>query len=77
MSITTLFRYRSPREHVPTNAGQKMPAVLPIRSAEIPLLAVFFRRRPRKRTSVINTGHLNDHMLKDIGLDRSDLTKPW
>ena len=76
MSISTLFRYRSTREHVSENTGQNMHATLTRRSAEMALLAGFFRRRHGKRISLINTGHLNDHMRKDIGLDRSDLTRP-
>jgi len=76
MSISTLFRYRSEREHVTTNAGQQMPATLSRRSAEMALFAGFFRRRHGKSASFIDTGHLNDHVLKDIGLDRTDFTIP-
>ena len=76
MSISTLFRYRSEKEHVSTNAGLQKPAILSRRSAEMALLAGFFRRRHGKSASVIDTGHLNDHVLKDIGLDRTDFTIP-
>ncbi|MGB5216275.1 MAG: DUF1127 domain-containing protein [Anderseniella sp.] len=53
-----------------------MTVVMSGKSAQPPLLPGRFRRRGVARTSYLNTGYLNDHVLKDIGLERSDLTKP-
>ncbi len=76
MSISTLYRYRPASTHVPVDIRQTMHAVFSPKSAEIALFAGFFRRRHGKGASLIDTCHMNDHVLKDIGLDRFDVTKP-
>lgn len=76
MSISTLFRTRTRNEPVCVTNGQKMRAVLSAKSAEMALLAGRFRRKKNARASCLDTGYLNDHVLKDIGLERSDLAKP-
>jgi uncharacterized protein YjiS (DUF1127 family) len=53
-----------------------MTVAMSSKSAQTALLPGRFRRKGKARTSYLNTGYLNDHVLKDIGLDRSDLTKP-
>lgn len=60
--------------------------IIPTRSQDKPVSETFFqkmrwltiriRRGENSGTSFLDTGHLDDHVLKDIGLDRSDLTKP-
>ena len=76
MSISTLFRNRTRNEPVSVTTGQKVCAVLSSKSAEMALLAGRLRRKSSAGASYLDTGHLNDHVLKDIGLERSDLTKP-
>ena len=59
--------------------------IIPTRSQSEPALASFLkrvrqltngiRRGQNSGASYLDTGHLDDHVLKDIGLDRSDLTK--
>ncbi|MEO9875715.1 MAG: hypothetical protein ABJM26_13840 [Anderseniella sp.] len=46
------------------------------KQAQPTLLPGRFRRNGDTRASYLNTGYLNNHVLKDIGLERSDLTKP-
>lgn len=76
MSISTLFRNHTRNEPVSVTRGQKVRAVLSSKSAEMALLAGRLRRKSTARASYLDTGYLNDHVLKDIGLERSDLTKP-
>jgi uncharacterized protein YjiS (DUF1127 family) len=76
MSISTLFQDRIRSEPESVTRGPKTHTVLSGKSAEVTLLAGRFKRKDKARTSYLDTGHLNDHVLKDIGLERSDLTKP-
>lgn len=76
MSISTPFQSRTRNEPVSVTRGQKVRAVLSGKSSEMALLAGRFRRKNYASTNYLDTGHLNDHVLKDIGLERSDLTKP-
>jgi len=60
------------------------PTILPTRSQNEPdtetllqkmrHLTDGIRRAQNSGTSCLDTGHLDDHVLKDIGLERSDLT---
>lgn len=76
MSIPTLLQILTMKEPVAVPRGQKMTAAKSSKSAQPALLPGRFRRKGEARTSYLNTGYLNDHVLKDIGLERSDLTKP-
>lgn len=76
MSIPTLLRILTRRDPVVASHGQEMRAGVSSKSAQQPLLPGRFRRKGDARTSYLNTGYLNNHVLKDIGLERSDLTKP-
>jgi hypothetical protein len=76
MSIPTLLRILTRKKPVAAPRSQKMTVVMSGKSAQLPLLPGRLRRRGVARTSYLNTGYLNDHVLKDIGLERSDLTKP-
>ncbi|WP_108883079.1 DUF1127 domain-containing protein [Anderseniella sp. Alg231-50] len=76
MSMATLFRNRSRNESVSVTHGQKVFAILSGKGAEMALLADRFRRKANAGTGYLDTSHLNDHVLRDIGLERSDLTKP-
>ena len=81
MSIPTLLRILTRRDPVAVTCGQKMSVAKSSKSAGPALLPGRFRRKGEARTSYLNTGYLNtgylnDHLLKDIGLERSDLTKP-
>ena len=76
MSIPTLLRILTRKEPVAVPRGQKMTVAMSSKSAQPALLPGRFRRKGEARTSYLNTGYLNDHVLKDIGLERSDLTKP-
>jgi len=59
--------------------------ILPTRSQNEPETETFLqkirhltdgiRRGQNSGTSCLDTGHLDDHVLKDIGLDHSDLTR--
>ena len=76
MSIPTLLRTLTRKEPVAVPRSQKARAGMSGRSAEPALLPGRFRRKTEVGTSYLNTGYLNHHVLKDIGLERSDLTKP-
>jgi uncharacterized protein YjiS (DUF1127 family) len=76
MSIPTLLRILTRKQAVAVTCGQKMSVAKSSKSAGPALLPGRFRRKGEARTSYLNTGYLNDHVLKDIGLERSDLTKP-
>lgn len=76
MSIPSLFQARIQSK---TDAETPSPEASANRSggiAGLALLARHFRRRHKTRASYLNTGHLNDHVRRDIGLKRSDFTKP-
>lgn len=64
MSNSTIIPTRSQNEPVSTTFLQKMRH-----------LTDGIRRGQNSSASYLDTGHLDDHVLKDIGLDRSDLTK--
>lgn len=76
MSMATLFRNRTRSDIVTLTHGWKVFAILSGKSAEMAQLAGRFRRKENAGANYLDTGHLNDHLLKDIGLERSDLTKP-
>lgn len=64
MSNLTIFSTRWRNKPVQASIMQKMRH-----------LTKRMRREQSSNVSYIDTGHLDDHVLKDIGLDRSDLTK--
>lgn len=64
MSNLTIFSTRWRNKPVQASIMQKMRH-----------LTKKMRRGQSSNVSYIDTGHLDDHVLKDIGLDRSDLTK--
>ncbi len=64
MSNSTIF---STRLH-----GKFVSAVVLLKMQH---LTKIIRRRQNSSIDYLDTGHLDDHVLKDIGLDRSDLTK--
>ncbi|MEO1159588.1 MAG: hypothetical protein AAFW74_03900 [Pseudomonadota bacterium] len=76
MSMATLFRNRTRKEPAFVTHGQKVREVLSNTSAEMALLAGRIRRKGNPGASYLDTGQLNDHVRRDIGLERSDLTKP-
>lgn len=76
MSISTLLRCLTRRDRVAALHVQKARADMASKSARPALLPGRFRRKGDTRTSYLNTGYLSNHVLKDIGLERTDLTKP-
>lgn len=76
MSISTLFRSRTRNEPVSVTQDQKMPTGLSAKNAEMGQSAGRLQRKYKASASYLDTGRLNDHVLKDIGLERTDLTKP-
>ncbi len=76
MSIPSLFQSRTQRKTDAVTTSPDAPGNRSGRIAGLALLARHFRRRHKTRASYLNTGHLNDHVRKDIGLKRSDFTKP-
>ena len=76
MSIPTLLRILTRREPVAVPHDQQVRVGMVSKSAKPALLPGRFRRKGDVRNSYLNTGYLNNHVLKDIGLERSDLTKP-
>lgn len=76
MSIPSLFRTHSQSEPDAATSARRPPANQSGKFAGLAFLAGRFRRERKKRSSYLNTGHLNDHVRKDIGLDRTDVSKP-
>ncbi|MEM7633675.1 MAG: hypothetical protein AAF299_03880 [Pseudomonadota bacterium] len=76
MSIPSLFPTRKPSEADAVTDGQKAHANRSGKSAGLARLVWRFRRKNKAGASFLNTGHLNDHVRRDIGLARSDLAKP-
>ncbi len=64
MSNWTILPTRSQKEHDTETLLQKMRH-----------LTDGIRLGQSSGTSCLDTGYLDDHVLKDIGLDRSDLTR--
>ena len=76
MSIPSLFRTHSRSKPDAATSARRPPAN---RSGKFTGLAFFagrFWRENKKRSSYLNTDHLNDHVRKDIGLEYTDLTPP-
>lgn len=62
MSNSTIFSTRSKNNSVSVTFLQKMRQ-----------FTMSIRRRGSSSVNYLDSGHLDDHVLKDIGLDRSDL----
>lgn len=76
MSIPTLLRILTRKGPVAGSGAQKKRDDTSGKNPQPPLLPGRFQRKSGARNSYLNTGYLNNHVLKDIGLERSDLTKP-
>lgn len=76
MSIPSLFRTYSRSKPDAATSARRPPASRSGRIAGLALLARRFRRNRKARASYLNTGHLNEHVRKDIGLEHTDLTPP-
>lgn len=76
MSIPSLFRTHTRSKPEAATSARRSPASTPGKFAGFGFFAGRFRRQRRKRSSYLNTGHLNDHVRKDIGLEHTDVTKP-
>jgi len=76
MSIPTLLQILTRKGPVAATRAQNKCNETSGKNPQPPLLPGRFRRKGDARTSYLNTGYLNNHVLKDIGLERSDLTKP-
>ncbi len=76
MSNSTFFESRPQSEAVSATIMQKVRAVLSGRNAEAASLTNSVRSKPSSAPKYLDTCHLNDHVLKDIGLNLTDLTKP-
>lgn len=76
MSLPSLFQARTQSKTEAETKSPEAPASRSGRIAGLALLARHFWRRHKTRASYLNTGHLNDHVRKDIGLKRSDFAEP-
>lgn len=76
MSIPTLLKILTRKGPVAGPCARKKRDETSGKTAQPPLLPGRFQRKSVARNSYLNTGYLNNHVLRDIGLERSDLTKP-
>ncbi len=82
MSMPSLFQLHTQSETDTdtdtdaVTAGQRVRVNRSNKITGLAFLAWHFRRRRKTRSSYLNTGHLNAHVRRDIGVKRSDLTKP-
>ena len=76
MSIQTLLKILTRKGPVAGPCAQKKRDETSGKPPQSPLLPGRFQRKSAVRNSCLNTGYLNTHVLRDIGIERSDLTKP-
>ena len=76
MSLSSLFRPYVQSEPNAATAMERPHMNRLSRIVRLTFVSLRLRRRRKARASYLNTGHLNEHLRKDIGLKRSDFSAP-